>query len=102
MATSTKNWWTNLAMVPLAAEPIGHIGSMPVTNSMLNAWVATVFLFSLRLLQVVGRASCRRGIHNVIEAVIAGLLDQVEKVTESRAKAKAFSHLSQPSSYLCS
>lgn len=90
MATSTKNWWTNLAMVPLAAEPIGHIGSMPVTNSMLNAWVATVFFVLVAFVASRRKSIVPKGIHNVIEAVIAGLLDQVEKVTESRAKAKAF------------
>ncbi len=77
-------------MVPLAAEPIFHLGNFPVTNSMLNAWVATVFFVLVAFVASRRKSIVPKGIHNVIEAVIAGLLDQVEKVTESRAKAKAF------------
>lgn len=77
-------------MVPLAAEPIFHIGSLPVTNSMLNAWVATVFFVLVAFVASRRTSVVPRGIHNALEALIAGLLDQVEKVTESRKKAKAF------------
>lgn len=77
-------------MVPLAAEPIFQIGNFPVTNSMLNAWIATVFFVVVAFVASRRKTLVPRGIHNAIEAVIAGLLTQAEKVTESRAKAKAF------------
>lgn len=77
-------------MIPLAAEPLFHVGSVPVTNSMLNAWVATVFFVLVAFVASRRKSIVPKGIHNVIEAVIAGLLDQMEKVTENRAKAKAF------------
>ncbi len=77
-------------MVPLAAEPIFHIGEFTVTNSMLNAWVATVFFVAVAFVASRRTSLVPRGVHNLIEAVIGGLFDQVEKVTESRAKAKAF------------
>lgn len=90
MAKPSKNWWENLAMVPLAAEPIFQIGNFPVTNSMLNAWIATVFFILVAFVASRRKTLVPKGIHNAIEAVLAGLLDQAEKVTESRAKAKAF------------
>lgn len=77
-------------MVPLAAEPIFQIGNFPVTNSMLNAWIATVFFILVAFVASRRKTLVPKGIHNAIEAVVAGLLDQAEKVTESRAKAKAF------------
>lgn len=90
MAARIKNSLPNLAMVPLAAEPIFHIGEFTVTNSMLNAWIATVFFVLVAMVASRRTSLIPRGIHNVFEAIIAGLLDQVEKVTESRAKAKKF------------
>ena len=77
-------------MVPLAAEPIFQIGSLPVTNAMLNAWIATVFFVLVAFVASRRTSLVPRGVHNVIEALIAGLLDQVQKVTEDRKRAKAF------------
>lgn len=90
MATPTKNLLGNLAIVPLAAEPIFNLGDFTVTNAMLNAWVATLFFVILAVIASRRTSLVPRGIHNVFEAVVGGLLDQAEKVTESRAKAKAF------------
>lgn len=90
MAKPTQNWWTNMAAVPLAAESVFHIGNFPVTNSMLNAWVATVFFVLVAFVASRRTSLVPRGVHNVIEAIVSGLLDQAEKVTESRKKAKAF------------
>lgn len=90
MEKHSKNWWTNLAVVPLAAEPLWHIGNFPVTNSMLNAWIATVFFVLVAFVASRRTSLVPRGVHNVFEAVIAGLLDQAEKVTENREKAKTF------------
>ncbi len=77
-------------MVPLAAEPIFQIGNFPVTNAMLNAWIATVFFVLVAFVASRRTSLVPRGVHNVIEALIAGLLDQVQKVTEDRKRAKAF------------
>lgn len=90
MVKHSKNWWENLAMVPLAAEPIFHLGNFPITNSMLNAWIATAFFVLVAIVASRRTSLAPKGVHNFIEAVIAGLLDQVEKVTENRAKAKVF------------
>lgn len=77
-------------MVPLAAEQIFHIGNFPVTNSILNGWIATVFFLLVAFVASRRTSLVPKGIHNFIEAIIAGLLDQVEKVTGDRKRAKAF------------
>jgi len=79
-----------LAMVPLAAEPIFHVGNFPVTNSMINAWIATGFFVLVAIVAARRKTLVPRGVHNVIEMVIETLLAQAEKVTGSREKAKAF------------
>ncbi len=85
---SSSKW--NLAMVPLAAEPIFHIGHFPVTNTMLNAWVAVIFFCVVAFVASRRTSLVPKGIHNFIELVIDGLLKQAEKVTGSKSKAKAF------------
>ncbi|KKW30277.1 MAG: ATP synthase subunit a [Candidatus Uhrbacteria bacterium GW2011_GWD2_52_7] len=77
-------------MVPLAAEPIFHVGNFPVTNSMINAWIATGFFVLVAIVAARRKTLVPRGVHNVIEMVIETLLAQAEKVTSSREKAKAF------------
>lgn len=79
-----------MAMVPLAAEPLFQIGNFPVTNSMVNAWIVAVFFIAVAVVASRRKSLVPRGIHNVIEAVVEGLLAQVEKVTGDRAKAKIF------------
>ncbi len=90
MAKLIKNLPTNLALVPLAAEPIFHIAKFPVTNTMLNAWLATIFFVIVAFVASRRTSLVPKGIHNFFEAIVDGLLDQAEKVTGSKSKAKAF------------
>lgn len=76
--------------VSLAAEPIAHIGSLPITNSMLNAWIGVIFFVIVAAVASRRKGLVPKGIHNVIEAVIEFLLNEVQKVTGDRARAKAF------------
>lgn len=77
-------------MISLAAEPIAHLAGLPITNSMINAWVAVFFFL------IVAAVASRRiglvpgGVHNVIEAVVDFLLTETQKVTGDRARAKLF------------
>jgi F-type H+-transporting ATPase subunit a len=79
-----------MALVPLAAEPIFHIANFPVTNTMLNAWLATAFFIIIAFVASRRTSLVPKGVHNFFEAVISGLFDQAEKVTGSRSKAKLF------------
>ena len=79
-------------MVSIAAEPIFHIGSFPVTNTLLvtgivsGSLIAIAARVKLTLKQVPGA----RSLQNAVEAVIEGLLDFFTSVTQDREKAKQF------------
>ncbi len=80
----------NFAMVPLAAEPIAHLGTFPITNAMVNAWIVTVFFVIIAAIVSRRKGLIPRGIQNVIEGVIATILGEVEKVTGDRKSARMF------------
>lgn len=77
-------------IVPLAAEPVAHIGSFTITNSMVNTWIALVLFVLLAVLLRKRRALVPRGIQNFVETVLELLVDQIEKVTNDRARARQF------------
>lgn len=74
--------------VTLFAEPIFHIGSFTVTNSLLNSWLA-VFLLAV-LAVVIGRNVKRvpRILQSFAETIIEGALKMADSVTNSRAKSE--------------
>mgnify|MGYP001613451820 CR=1 FL=1 len=77
-------------MISLAAEPIAHIAGFPITNSMVNAWIAVIFFVIVAAVASRRRGLVPKGIHNVIEAVVEFLLTEARKVTGDRARAKTF------------
>lgn len=75
----------------LFAEPIGHIGSFPVTNSLFTTWIVVlvVFLFSLAIRLKIKQIP--RGIQNFFEFVIEGALSLADSVTgDKKITAKVF------------
>lgn len=77
-------------MISLAAEPIAHIGSFPITNSMINAWIAVIFFVIIGLIARRRVGLVPTGIHNVFEAVVEFLLTEIQKVTGDRPRALRF------------
>lgn len=91
MAKRTNNYSTpNISLAALAAEPLFHIGSFPITNSLLNAWIVVLFFIVVAFIASRGASLVPRGIHNVFDAVIEFLMIEVDKVTEDRRKTKLF------------
>jgi F-type H+-transporting ATPase subunit a len=76
--------------IPLAAEPIAHLGAFPITNAMLNAWIVTVFFVVVAAIVSQRKTVVPTGVQNVIEGVIDVLSREVEKVAGSRANARKF------------
>lgn len=76
--------------ISLAAEPLFHIGTFPVTNTLLVTWavillmLAIAFLTSRSLKEVPGR------LQNAVEAVIDGLVDFIQSVAGDRKTAVRF------------
>lgn len=77
-------------MVPLAAEPIFHVGDFVITNSMLNAYVAVAFFLVIGLIASTRKSLVPKGIHNVIEALIEFALNEINKVTGDEKKTRKF------------
>ncbi len=91
MAKSTKNSPAlPVAGAALAAEPLFHIGAFPVTNAMLNAWIVTIFFIIIAFIASRRTSLVPRGIHNIFEAIIVFMVDEMDKVTNDRKKSKLF------------
>lgn len=80
----------SLALPPVAAEAVYHIGTFPITNSMINAWIAVVFFVIIGLLIRRRTALVPKGFQNVAEGIVEFLLNEVEKVTGDKKKARQF------------
>ncbi len=75
---------------PLAAEPILFIGSFPVTNAMINSWVAVAFFVVLALVLSRKREIVPRGIQNAFEWIMEILMGFAEQVTGDKVNARKF------------
>lgn len=74
----------------LFAEPIAHIGSFPITNSLATSGVALLIIVTLVVL--VGRKIKKvpTGLQNGMEMIIEGFLGIFDGVTGSRKKSLQF------------
>ena len=76
--------------ISLAAEPIFHIGSFPITNTLIMAWVVIGVLIIVAL-TVRGKLSrVPRGAQNLLEALFEQALEIMDSVTGSRALSYKF------------
>ncbi len=91
MARNTEKTLVKVLPAALAAETLFTIAGFPITNAMVNAWIAVFFFGAVALVASQRkRALVPRGIHNVLEAGIVWYLDQMDSVTGDRKKSRAF------------
>lgn len=76
--------------ISLAAEPLFHIGTFPVTNTLLMAWAVIVFLAVIAFFVNKRMRLIPRGLQNVVEFVLEGLYNLVDSVTHDRKQTKKF------------
>lgn len=86
----TENSPWMFVSIPLAAEPIFHIGGFTITNSMLNSYIAVGFFIIVAIVTSARKSSLPKGIHNIIEALIEFALAEIEKVTGNKNNARIF------------
>ncbi len=79
-----------LLLPPAAAESLFHVGSIPITNSMVNGWIAVVFFVFVAFIARRRSGLVPKGVHNIIEAVVEFLLKEIQKVTGDIKRAKQF------------
>lgn len=60
--------------VPIMAETVFHLGPIPVTNAMLNAWIATVFFVAVCFFLKRRLRERPKGLQLVAETIVEGLL----------------------------
>jgi len=76
--------------ISLSAEDIFHIGSFPVTNSVLLAFVAFVVLVLFAVIMRRKLAMAPGGVQNVIEAIVLGALGLMDSVLGDRRKSEKY------------
>ena len=75
----------------LYAEPIGHIGSMQITNSLFTTWIVVIIVLILTLIIKIKAKLIPKGIQNVFEVLVEGAMDLADQVTGSKKiTAKVF------------
>lgn len=80
----------SLIIPPVAAEPVFHIGSFPITNSMINGWIAVLFFLIIGFFIRKRADLIPKKFQNLMEGIVEFLLKEVEKVTGDKIKARKF------------
>ncbi len=70
------------------AEPVAHIGSFSITNSLINSWLAVAIIVILAIVISKKIRRIPRGIQNVAELIIDGALNLVDSVTGNRTLSR--------------
>ena len=70
--------------VTLYAEPIGHIGSLTVTNSLFTSWIAVFIIIIISLVIRLRLRQIPKGIQNFFEMLFEGALSLCDQVTNDR------------------
>lgn len=79
-----------MTLPPLAAEPIFHIGSFPVTNAYINSTIAVVVFLVLALIIKSSIRDVPGRLQNAVETIFESLLGYFDQVTNDREKSKRF------------
>lgn len=72
------------------AEPVAHIGSFTITNSLINSWLVVFMIIVFALIFKTKIKSVPAGIQNAVEAIYEYLLDLFNSVTGSLEKSTKF------------
>lgn len=79
------------APAALAAETLFKVAGFPITNSMVNAWIAGVFFIIVALIASRRKGTLvPKGVHNFFEMMVEWYLEQMDGVTSDRKKTRAF------------
>lgn len=76
--------------ISIAAEPILHIGSFAITNTLIMSWLIIIFLVIFSFLLTRRLQTVPHGAQNVVEVVIEKLLGLVDSVTQNRKQSIQF------------
>lgn len=80
----------NLSIPTAAAEPLFHLGFLPITNAMVNAWIGVLFFVVMAIVIRSRLARVPKGLQNIAEAIVEFLLSEIQKVTGDKIRARQF------------
>lgn len=76
--------------ISISAEPLFYLLGLPVTNSMLVAWVMSIVLIVLGVLARKNLSLAPRGLQNFFEMILEQILAMIDSVTHDRDQSKKF------------
>jgi len=76
--------------ISLAAEPIFHLGSFPVTNTLMVTLLISLLLIGITFFLKSRLALVPKGLQNLFEYVLEAVLDLVDSVTQDRKQTEQF------------
>lgn len=76
--------------ISLAAEPIAHIGSFPITNSLLMTWIAMAVLIVIAAIIKFSLSSKPKGLQNAFEYIVEYFVSLIQSVTQNRKQSYRF------------
>lgn len=76
--------------ISLAAEPLFHIGTFPVTNTLIVTLILSAIIVISSYLLKNKLKLVPRGFQNIVEYVLEALLNLVDSVTQNREQTKKF------------
>ena len=76
--------------ISIAAEKIGHIGSFPITNSILLSWIVLAGLVIVSLIATKKMKAVPDSVQNFFETIIESLYNLVVDVLGSESQAKKY------------
>jgi len=77
-------------MVSVPVDRLFSVAGMPITNSMINAWLALAVFVVLAILLRKPAEGAPRGVRNAAEAALEFMLGFMDQVTGDRAKSRKF------------
>jgi len=88
---NTQNQNTEISHeATLFAEPIFHVGSFTITNSLLNSWATVIILVVLFVLIGKKIKKIPKGLQNIFEILLEEALKLADSITGNRKKSEKF------------
>jgi len=76
--------------ISLAAEKIAHLGSFPITNSMLTSWIGAAILIVIAFLATRKMKLIPTGLQNTFEFIIEALYNTANSVLQDEKATKKY------------
>ena len=76
--------------ISIAAEPLFHIGSFPVTNTLVVTFGISLIIIVASYILKNKISLVPKGFQNIVESVLEALLNLADSVTQDRKQSKKF------------